>query len=101
MKSLAFLAMAAVCSYSPFSKNVWGAGMSLKEMGRSSSAVYNGTKYSAKGRFSVQGGYAAEYRIGLAATDPWVRCEGRFDSWEDALEHAQVAARAAIDKMQE
>ncbi|AYZ69756.1 hypothetical protein EGY09_07045 [Stenotrophomonas maltophilia] len=101
MKSLAFLAIAAACSYSPFSMNVREARMSLKEMGRSSSAVYKGTTYSAKGRFSVQGGYAAEYRIGLAATDPWVLCEGRFDSWEEALEHAQVTARAAIDKLQE
>lgn len=75
--------------------------MSLRQMNGMSSAVYKGTKYSAKGRFSVQGGYAAEYRIGLAATDPWVGCEGRFDSWQDALEHAQVSARAAIDKLQE
>ncbi|CAH0175563.1 hypothetical protein SRABI102_01588 [Stenotrophomonas lactitubi] len=74
--------------------------MSLKELSRMSSAVYKGTKYSAKGRFSVQGGYAAEYRIGLAATDPWVRCEERFDSWQDALDHAEVSARAAIDKLQ-
>ncbi len=62
------------------------------------SNTYRGVAYSAKGRFSPQGRYFGEYRIGTQKEDEWVRCEALFATGPEALADARGAARAAIDQ---
>lgn len=71
--------------------------MHLHQSSQVGDSVYKGVRYAARGVFSPNGGYAAEYRVGAPNADNWVTAERRFDTLSSACEAASQMARDAID----
>lgn len=75
--------------------------MQLHQLSQTGDSVYKGMRFAARGVFSPNGGYAAEYRLGGPNADNWVTTEGRFDTLSSACEAAIQLARDAIDALLE